>query len=304
LVPWTNPQTGETEQIQRKQWAPVATQELKGVTAENVAGTKAEAGKENVAAKDATALTIASGKSKDQLLKLGFDEHGAPLPDNELSAQQRATRDLTTSHTKLMQAQASLDAEKANPNSPASKAAAASLALRQAEFQNKLEEQGLVKPSGQAASRGSAAQAALNLLPGLEDSVRANAKSLGPIIGRINSGEIKIGDVSPAVQKFYSQLQSFYALQPSVHGFRNAEFVKDFDTFVGNLNTNPEALISGLEGLKPTLDTVAKEGVTYHKRIVEGAQNAATGEGANAPAGGGNVPSFKQFKAGQTGTNP
>jgi hypothetical protein len=125
---------------------------------------------------------------------------------------------------------------------------------------------------------------------------------LGPIIGRINKGEVKIGDVSPAVQKFYAQLESFYALQPSVHGFRNAEFVKDFDTFVGNLQTNPDSLIAGLEGLKPTLDAVQKEGQTYHRRIVEGAQNAAT----NPPAasGGGSVPSFSDFQKNRTGTTP
>jgi hypothetical protein len=293
LIPWTNPQTGQTEQIERRQWAPIQAAETKATSAENIAGTKAEASKENVAAKDETAQTIAAGKDKTQLLRLGFDEHGAPLPDSQLSTQQRATRDLTQAHTKLQLAQAAADAAKADPNSPASKAAAANLALRQAEFQNKLEEQGLVKPSGQAQSRASAASAALQLLPGLEDAVKANAKEFGPIIGRINKGEISLGSVSPAVQKFYSQLQSFYALQPSVHGFRNAEFVKDFDTFVGNLQTNPEALVGGLEGLRPTLEAVDKEGRTYHQRIVEGAQNAP------AAATGAAVPSFSDFVKGQ-----
>jgi hypothetical protein len=301
-IPHVNLATGEQETITRKSLPQIEAAELREQSAENVAKTGAAAKEAVGAGHDTTATTIAAGKSKDQLLKLGYDEHGEPLPDNQLSSQQRAVRDLTTAHTKLGLAQAAYDEAKANPNSPLAKAAASSLALRQAEFQNKLEEQGLVKPSGQAQSRGSAAAAALDLLPGLEDSVRANAKDLGPIIGRINKGEVRIGDVSPAVQKFYAQLESFYALQPSVHGFRNAEFVKDFDTFVGNLQTNPDSLIAGLEGLKPTLDAVQKEGQTYHRRIVEGAQNAAT----NPPAasGGGSVPSFSDFQKNRTGTTP
>jgi hypothetical protein len=307
-IPHINLATGQPETITRKSLPMIEAAELGEKKGTDVAKIGATAKETVGAGHDQTATTIAAGKSKDQLLKLGYDEHGEPLPDEQLSTQQRATRDLTTSHTKLQQAQAALDLAKNDPNSPVYKAAQQTTALRMAEFQNKLEEQGLVKPSGQAASRGSAAQAALNLLPGLEDAVKANAKDMGPIIGRINAGEIKIGDVSPAVQKFYSQLQSFYALQPSVHGFRNAEFVKDFDTFVGNLNTNPDALIAGLEGLKPTLDSVKNEGVTYHQRIVEHAQNGGTGAPPETPtAGGGAVVPFAEFmkkKTQSSGTTP
>jgi hypothetical protein len=301
-IPHINPNTGETEMIARKSLPVLEAAEIKGNTAQGVADTKAGAQVQVGAGHDQTAQTIAAGKSRDKLLSMGFDEQGQPLPDDQLSSQQRAVRDVTQAHAKLQQAQAAYDAAKTDPNSPLGKALTAEKQLRMAELQQKIEDHGLEKPSGQAASRGSAAEAALELLPGLEDTIKKNARQFGPIMGRINSGEIKIGDVSPDVQKAYAQLESFYALQPSVHGFRNAEFVKDFDTFVGNLSTNPDAVIAGLEGLRPTLQTVANEGRTYHKRIVEGAQNTptATPNAQSPPAGG--IPSFKDFKAGQPAT--
>lgn len=288
-VPWIDQKTGAITMLPKKEWGTMeAAAERAGATTD-AAKIRADASTENAETKAATDKEIAGDKSKEKLLSMGFDEKGAPLPDDKLSSQQRATRDMTLAHTKLQQAQAAMDLAKADPNSPAGQAAAASLALRQAEFQNKLEEQGLIKPSGQTQSRGDAAGAALQLLPGLEQTVRDNAKEFGPIMGRINRGEIKIGDVSPAVQQAYSQLESFYALQPSVHGFRNAEFVKDFDTFIGNLQTNPDAVIAGLEGLKPTLTAVEESGRTYKTRIMPGAP-AAPATAPGAPAGGNGLP--------------
>lgn len=298
LIPWVDSKTGAITMLPAKEWGmEEAAAERAGATT-GAAETKAQAEKDIAAGKDQTAKDIAAGKNKSDLLKIGFDENGAPLPDDKLSTQQRATRDMTQAHTKLQEAQAAVEAAKNDPNSPVAKAAASNLALRQAEFQNKLEEQGLVKPSGQTVSRGNAADAALQLLPGLEDAVKANGAAMGPVMGRIAKGEIKIGDVDPAVQKLYSQLESFYALQPSVHGFRNAEFVKDFDTFIGNLQTNPDAVIAGLEGLKPTLEAVKKSGLTYQRRIVEPAPGAAAPAAGAPAAGGGTIPSFKQFTGG------
>jgi hypothetical protein len=300
LTDVTDPNTGQTFQVPAKSLGQVESAISRGAASTQNAETRAASNETIATGKNQTAETIATGKSKDQLLKLGFDEHGAPLPDSQLSSQQRAVRDVTVAHTKLQQAEANLANAKADPNSPLGKALAAERSLRTAELQQKLEDHELVKPSGQAQSRGSAAEAALKLLPGLEDTVKQNAKDFGPIMGRIAKGDIKIGTVSPEIQKAYAQLESFYALQPSVHGFRNAEFVKDFDTFVGNLATNPDAVIAGLEGLKPTLKEVADEGVTYHRRIVENAQNAATaappatGGGAAAP-----VPTFGQWQQSQ-----
>jgi hypothetical protein len=196
----------------------------------------------------------------------------------------------------LVQAKTEVERAKNDPNSPAFKAAqqrlamaqeahriaAQNLALHEQEFSDKQQEREFLKPSGQAQSRGSAAQAVLNLMPDLDKLVKSNAAEMGPIMGRLNRGEIAIGDVDPKVAELYSAMKSFYALQPAVHGFRNAEFVKDFEHALGTLERDPDAFLAGMHGLEPTMKAVANEGVTFHKRIKEGAPATP-----NAPAAGG-----------------
>ena len=241
-------------------------------------------------------------------LKLDATGNPVPVPYEELTPTEQAAHDLKTNQAEAADARAQLDRLKADPTSELykmqekrlevamqnSKNAAQRLGLSQEQFANKVREQDLLKPSGQAQSRGSAAQAALEVLPDLQAQIRSNAKELGPIFGRIQRGEIKIGDVDPKIQRLYSTMQSFYAMQPAVHGFRNAEFVKDFDSFVGGLQTNPEATLAGLDGLKPTLESVAKEGKTFHKRIVEGEGGGGESKaGFSVKAPNGKTYSFK-----------
>jgi hypothetical protein len=256
-------------------------------------------------------------KDTQTLAKYGLtrDENGQVVPDENspvYKGQQQKLKDAETaqanlqtyrqSQIELNNARAEVERAKNDPNSPAYQQAqqklqmaqrahdiaAANLGLHQQEFglhqeeyANKVHEQGLVKPSGQAASRGSAAQAALDILPELQAQIKKNAKSLGPLMGRLQRGEIAIGNVDPKIAKLYSALTSFYALNPAIHGFRNFEFVKDMPSFIGGLERDPEATIAGLEGLKPTLQSVAKEGKTYHRRIVEGEE----GNGPKPPDG-------------------
>jgi hypothetical protein len=250
-----------------------------------------------------------------QLRHLGLktDAKGNVVPVDyaEMSPQEQSVHDLKTAQEEAAEARAAMDKAKANPNSAAfqmaqerlriaaqnAENANKRLGLSQEQFQNKVNEQDLLKPSGQAQSRGSAAQAALEVLPELEDQIRANADQLGPIMGRIQRGEIKIGDVDPKIAQLYSTMQSFYAMQPAIHGFRNAEFVKDFNSFVGGLERDPEATLAALDGLKPTMQKVANEGKTFHKRIVEGQGGGNSGGNSKGPAAG-TVENGYRFKGG------
>lgn len=293
-VPFMNPQTGETSMVSRKSLPALESAEMRAGATTGAAQIKADASTSNAGTNAATRMAA-----------LGFDKDGQPLPDDKLSPIQKTNRDFVRSKQNLDDARAELEKAKDNPDSPIFKQAQARLdaaardyqlrlqaeQLHTAEFANKQDEQNFLKPSGNEQSRGGAAESALALIPGIEADIKAHAKDFGPIIGRIEKGEIAIGNAPPEVQKFYSELQSFYALQPSVHGFRNAEFVKDFDTFVGNLMTKPDSLIAGLEGLRPTLESVSRTGRTFKRRIKEGeAAPAAAAPGPPAapaaPAGG------------------
>jgi hypothetical protein len=256
-------------------------------------------------------------KEEGGLAKFGMkrDEEGNIVADEESPVYKQnqekiknaaALRDsvigLRQSQASLNEAKEEFEKSKNDPNSPqyqlalkklqaanlAHEVAEKNLELHEKEFSNKISEQEFLKPSGQAQSRGSAAQAVLDLMPDLKDLVNAHRADMGPIMGRINRGEIEIGNVDPEIARLYSAMKSFYALQPAVHGFRNAEFVKDFEHALGTLERNPDAFLAGMEGLKPTLQSVAKEGITYHKRIKEGQPNAPAG--TTPPAGGAEEP--------------
>lgn len=246
---------------------------------------------------------VAANKEQAGLAEHGLERDASgnimPISPERLSVAQRQKLDdakklgeYRQAQSGLIEAREELARSQNDPNSPqfkmamkklqmaelAHEIAAQNLGLHESQFQNKLQEQELVKPSGQTQSRGSAARSALDVVPSLEKLTIENAKSMGPIVGRIARGELKIGNVDPSVAELYGAMKSFYALQPAVHGFRNAEFVKDFETAIGTLERNPEAFLAGIKGLRPTLEAVEKEGKTSHKRIVEGRDNP------NAPA--------------------
>lgn len=235
-------------------------------------------------------------------LKQGPGGEIQPISYEEMNPTEQAVHDLRESQKEAADARTELDKAKSDPNSPLyqaqakrlqiaeqnSKNAASRLQLSNAEFGNKLQEQNLVKPSGQAQSRASAAEAVMHVMPDLEQMVRSNAKEMGPIMGRLNRGEIAIGDVDPKVAQLYSAMKSFYALQPAVHGFRNSEFVKDFESAIGTLERDPNAFLAGMHGLEPTMKAIANEGKTFHKRIVEGDESTAppkTPDKSNDPLG-------------------
>src|SRR5277367_6602756 len=246
---------------------------------------------ENLNEKDSTTLA-------EHGLMRDAEGNVKPDPTSPVYQKNQLAMDTVANVQKYRQAQQDLiaaktEVEKAknDPNSPAFKAAqqrlamaqeahrvaGQNLALHQQEFADKTQEREFVKPSGQAQSRGSAAQAVLQLMPDLDKLVKSNAAEMGPIMGRLNRGEIAIGDVDPKVAELYSAMKSFYALQPAVHGFRNAEFVKDFEHALGTLERDPDAFLAGMHGLEPTMKAVANEGVTFHKRIKEGGEGAGGG---------------------------
>lgn len=268
------------------------TAATKEATAEAPAKLKLEQEKaENTADKNTNEL---ARKYRQLGLKQDAQGNFAPVPYEEMSPTEQAAHDLKTNQAEAADARAELDKAKANPNSQIyqmqlkrlqiaeqnSKNAAQRLGLSEQQFANKTKEQELLKPTGQAQSRGSAAQSVLDLIPDLKTLVEKHREDMGPLMGRINRGEIAIGNVDPEIAKLYSAMKSFYALQPAVHGFRNAEFVKDFEHALGTLERDPDAFIAGMEGLKPTLEAVNKEGKTFHKRIVEG-EGGGSGKGAD-----------------------
>src|ERR1700690_1743855 len=177
LVPWTPTGANESIDVPQNSVPKLAAAQETGQSREDVANTK----------------------NAPQLAKLGLKQDASgnivPMEDNELSPELRQTQAFQKAATDLKEAQTKLAQSKNDPNSAAYKLELARVEeakerTQQAAQALGLHQQELVKPSGQSQSRGSAAQAVMDIIPGLEKMVRDNGANMGPIMGRLARGEI------------------------------------------------------------------------------------------------------------------
>ncbi len=100
--------------------------------------------------------------------------------------------------------------------------------------------------------------------------------AVGPLLGRISRGEIKLGDAPPNVRSLYTGLSSFEALQPILHGFRGgSQTVDHFHQAIGGLETNAEGLKASIGEIK------------YLAQQIRDGLDTADAPGTGAPTGGG-----------------
>ena len=59
-----------------------------------------------------------------------------------------------------------------------------------------------------------------------------------------------------------SKLHSFAALQPKLHGFRSSDAMKGFESIIGGVPKNPDALIEAIKGVQSTANMVGNAGPT------------------------------------------
>jgi hypothetical protein len=78
---------------------------------------------------------------------------------------------------------------------------------------------------------------------------------LGPIISRYNTLENAVGKGDPYAQYLVGELRGWAALQPQIHGFRSAEFVKNIENLI-KTTQSPESLAATIEGLLAVSYTV------------------------------------------------
>lgn len=83
----------------------------------------------------------------------------------------------------------------------------------------------------------------------LVGTIPSIAQYLGPGVGRWTKLEQMWGDPDPKVQAFATQLGSWLALQPKLHGFRGQQALHEFDRMVGGIKMTPEALTAAIQGM-------------------------------------------------------
>jgi len=74
---------------------------------------------------------------------------------------------------------------------------------------------------------------------------------VGPILGRIENGQLKVGTVDPKFSGLVTSLGSLTAMMPILHGFRGGSQAMDhFSTIIGDPHLNKPALRASLMAIK------------------------------------------------------
>lgn len=84
------------------------------------------------------------------------------------------------------------------------------------------------------------------------------SSKLGPIMGRKFKLEDLIGNPDPEVKRFATELASFAALQPALHGFRGQNALREFEKIIGDAKNTPESLAAGIQGILDVGGVIAK----------------------------------------------
>ena len=116
----------------------------------------------------------------------------------------------------------------------------------------------------------------------LIQTVQANKNKFGNIGAILNSAFLGTPVSDPESSGLVSQIKSFAALNPSMHGFRGKDALNEFVKLLGGLPNNPDSLIAGIQGILKTA----------------GAINPALQSGGGTTSGGG-TPSFDEWKKSQ-----
>lgn len=114
-----------------------------------------------------------------------------------------------------------------------------------------------VRPTGQMRDKAAQGTAISKSGQGLIDSLRnpdgtptALAGKIGPILGRISSLDQLLEVQDSDVQKYASELASYAALQPGLHGFRGGNALKHFTGTIGSLPRSADNMIASIEGIE------------------------------------------------------
>lgn len=110
------------------------------------------------------------------------------------------------------------------------------------------------------AQAGAVERAGTDIIKQLHDPT--NREILGQISSYIKQGTLGTPLADARAANLSSQLKTFAALQPAMHGFRARSAQEAFEKIIGGLTQDPDATIASIEGILKTAHAInpAKEG--------------------------------------------
>lgn len=100
----------------------------------------------------------------------------------------------------------------------------------------------------EAAQAGAVVRAGSQVISTLE----ANRDKLGTLGAWVQKHGLNTPIADPTLAGIQSQLASFAALNPAMHGARGAQAMEHFEKIIGGLQQNPDATIAGIRGIMQT----------------------------------------------------
>lgn len=252
-------------------------------------------------------------KNVPALRKLGLDENGAPIPEEQLAPGERQTIGLNKARADLEEAEAGLAKFRSNPNSPMYSMALQRMQLAQQSYDLRAKEFGYnyepstlspqdqangpnvqgpqgpvplkspesaaAAPSGQTRSRADAAISLHEMIGNIRKLIADPEvkKGFGVLPGRVSEAEKAIGNAPPKVQQAYGALKSAYSMAGTMHGWRALQVADEFEKAFGGLHTNPDSLLGGMQALDDSAKAIAHSGNRKFPEEEQGGGNQGGG---------------------------
>ena len=245
-----------------------------------------------------------------QQIESSLNEHGftmgedgkiAPLPYERMSEPQQAVHDLKASQEEL--ANASAELKKAQAAGIPAQVAMAQQRIQTAQqnASTAVQRLGLTKeamqfreqqatekqdqPSSIAHGRADQGRAIVESANSLKRFIDTNPQVFGNLDSYWNKfvNDTPISD--PMASKAMTELASFAALQPALHGMRSHDAMREFAKMIGGIPKNPESLKAAIDGIVDSAATpMINAGSTRHGGN-QPAQGGAPQRPASVPAG-------------------
>ena len=91
-------------------------------------------------------------------------------------------------------------------------------------------------------------------------TIQQNKNKFGNVEAIVNSAFLGTPLSDPVSSGLASQIRSFAALNPAMHGFRGKDALNEFVKMLGGLPNNPDSLVAGIQGILKTAGAIRGEG--------------------------------------------
>lgn len=139
------------------------------------------------------------------------------------------------------------------------------------------------KPGATVQGRASQAGSIIEVGNNLKAEIDKHKDALGNLSDYWKQATNGTPIADPVASKLISEIASYAALQPAMHGMRGGQVMKEFEKMIGGIPKDPEALKAAIDGIGETAAVIKKQG-----------QPAHTGGGSGAPP---TVTTQQQFDA-------